>query len=77
MSKEDRETYWDDGVHLTSDGYDLMGEKIAEHLIPIINREGIAGRKKFRDDDKVFMEEDGDPSLLDKGYIIVRRKDLD
>jgi hypothetical protein len=77
MSEDDRKKHWDDNIHLTPDGYDLMGEKIAEHLIPIINREGIPGRKKFRDDDKVFMEEDGDPSCLDKGYIIVRRKDLD
>ena len=77
MSKEDQEKYWDDNVHLTGDGYDLMGEKIADHLIAILDKEGIPGRKRFRDDDTVFQEEDGDPSCLDQGYIVVRRKDLD
>ena len=77
MSEEDNEKYWDDLIHMTPAGYDLMGEKIAEHLIPILNREGIPGRKRFRDDGKVFEEEDGDPSCLDQGYIVVRRKDLD
>ncbi|KAI1339348.1 SGNH hydrolase-type esterase domain-containing protein [Xylariaceae sp. FL0016] len=38
MEEADRARYWDeDGVHLTADGYDLMGEKVAEALIQIIN----------------------------------------
>jgi hypothetical protein len=56
-----------------------MGQKIAEELIAILQRDGVYGRKKrpFRDDNREFTEEDGDPGALDRGYIVVRRKDLD
>lgn len=88
MRPEEREKYWDDGLHLTADGYVLMGEKIAGALINIImppgrlqmNGErggGGARKRKFRDDDKTFEEEHGDDAALDHGYIVVRRKDLD
>lgn len=71
---------------MTPEGYDLMGEKIAAALVNIImppgrlqsNGERAPKRRRvFKDDDKNFDEEDGDDSLLDQGYIIIRRKDLE
>lgn len=34
-------------------------------------------RRMFRDDDKQFAEEDGDPMAIDQGYVVVRRADLE
>ncbi|KAI0476080.1 SGNH hydrolase-type esterase domain-containing protein [Xylariaceae sp. FL0804] len=37
LDEADRTRYWDgDGVHLTAAGYDLMGDKVADFLIPVI-----------------------------------------
>jgi hypothetical protein len=36
MSEEDRERFWDDGLHLTDQGYDLMGELIADRLVELL-----------------------------------------
>ncbi|KAL5615350.1 hypothetical protein BROUX41_005398 [Berkeleyomyces rouxiae] len=36
LDDQSRELYWDDGVHLTEDGYDWMGGFIADELIRII-----------------------------------------
>ncbi|KAF3769328.1 hypothetical protein M406DRAFT_65618 [Cryphonectria parasitica EP155] len=86
MCEEERERYWDDEIHLTPDGYDLMGEKIAAHLVNLIMPPGRLQsngerapkkRRLFRDDNKNFEEEEGDDSLLDQGYYVVRRKDLE
>ncbi|KAH8771672.1 SGNH hydrolase-type esterase domain-containing protein [Diaporthe sp. PMI_573] len=89
LAPEERKTYWDDHIHLTPAGYDLMGEKIAARLVEIImppgrlqpqqvNGAGTTRRRKiFRDDDKVFEEEDGDEHKLEHGYYVVRRKDLE
>ncbi|KAI3395983.1 hypothetical protein diail_553 [Diaporthe ilicicola] len=93
LAPEERKTYWDDHIHLTPAGYDLMGEKIAARLVEIImppgrlqpqqaNGAGGGGgatrRKRiFKDDDKVFEEEDGDEHRLEHGYYVVRRKDLE
>ncbi|KAJ9137861.1 hypothetical protein NKR23_g8827 [Pleurostoma richardsiae] len=80
-------------LHPTAAGYDLLGEKLAAALVNISmppgrlqqqtrEGEGDGGkrakrRKLFRDDDKMFVEEDGDDALLEHGYIVVRWKDLD
>lgn len=86
LSDEEQKKYWDDHVHMTPRGYDLMGEKIAASLVNIImppgrlqsnGERGPKKRRLFKDDDKTFDEEDGDDSLLDQGYIIIRRKDLE
>ncbi|KAK3392921.1 SGNH hydrolase-type esterase domain-containing protein [Podospora didyma] len=84
MSESDRERYWDDLIHFTSDGYDRMGNKIGLHLVSILKKEEIAAggpptkrRRVFRDDEKVFEEEIGDPHAIDQGWIVVRKKDLD
>lgn len=86
MKDDERKRYWDDAIHLTAEGYDLMGEKIAGALIHIImppgrlQRNGDRPSKRRRmleDDNKVYAEEDGDDSLLDQGYIVVRKSDLD
>ncbi|KAL0474805.1 SGNH hydrolase-type esterase domain-containing protein [Neurospora intermedia] len=89
MSEADRERYWDDGVHFTPAGYDRMGNKIGVTFVSMLVREQSdndrtpMGRKRrmFKDDEKVFEEEE-DPAEpisagLDKGYIVVRRRDLD
>lgn len=37
MDEKDRDEIWDDGLHLTSKGYEMMGEMIAERLIEVSN----------------------------------------
>ncbi|KAI0125545.1 SGNH hydrolase-type esterase domain-containing protein [Xylariales sp. AK1849] len=88
MGPTDREKYWDpDGVHLTEDGYDLMGEKIGEGLIKILHLEEAQSteissivtdaRQRRMIEDLIWEEEMGNPKLLSQGYIIVRKRDLD
>lgn len=84
MSKEERELYWDDAIHFTSDGYDFIGNKIGTFLVSILSKEKAENdpspakrRKYFKDDEKVFDEEDEKPQGIDKGYVVVRRRDLD
>ncbi|KAI1214193.1 SGNH hydrolase [Annulohypoxylon truncatum] len=88
MVPEDRPKYWEmDGVHLSADGYNLMGEKIAEQLIRVIRLaeaqeddiKSIAADPKQRQaiEDMIFEEERGNPKLLSQGYIVVRKSDLD
>ncbi|CAK7227697.1 hypothetical protein SEUCBS140593_006663 [Sporothrix eucalyptigena] len=92
MTPAERLRYYDDIVHFTEAGYDRMGEVVAESLINILKAEESAAagpqqttlsvvrprkRKMFRDDDKDFEEEKGTPDTLQRGYIVVRRKDLD
>lgn len=73
LDAELRKTYWDDGVHLTEDGYDWMGNHIADAFLQIIAKDDAHGGW-FED---AYDEEQGDPRFLDKGYIVIRRKDLD
>ncbi|KAI1383056.1 SGNH hydrolase [Hypoxylon trugodes] len=88
MVPEDRPKYWQmDGVHLTADGYNLMGEKIAEELIRIVKLaeaqetdiSTIASdpRQRAAIEEMIFEEERGNPRLLSQGYIVVRKRDLD
>jgi lysophospholipase L1-like esterase len=88
MVSTDREKYWDlDGLHLTEDGYDFMGERIAEGLIKILHLQEAQtteisniftdARQRRLIEDMIFDEEAGDPKRLSQGYIIVRKKDLD
>ncbi|EAW08776.1 SGNH/GDSL hydrolase family protein [Aspergillus clavatus NRRL 1] len=42
-SEEWQEKIWDDGLHLTAEGYDFMGEMIAERLIELIKAKKIEG----------------------------------
>lgn len=93
MSEEDRKRYWDDRLHLTEDGYDLMGDKIGAALADILHREADAreqdqalnngGRRRvrrkrmFKGDENNFEEESGSPGDLRQGYVVVRCKDLD
>jgi hypothetical protein len=39
MDEETRWQMWDDGVHLTIDGYDLVGDLIVEALSPLVKQE--------------------------------------
>lgn len=72
LSDSDRGKYWDDGVHLLEAGYDWMGDHIADALLDIMSKDTQGGWLEQRLD-----EEMGDPRLLDQGYIVIRKKDLD
>jgi hypothetical protein len=84
MSPSDRERYWDDHIHFTADGYDLIGNKVGMALVSLLAQERgneparpQKRRRLFKGDDKAFEEEVGDPSAIDQGYVVVRRADLD
>jgi hypothetical protein len=38
MPEDKRREIWDDGVHFTEKGYDLMGEIITERLVELIGK---------------------------------------
>ncbi len=93
MTDAERKHYWDeDRVHLTEAGYDRMGALIATTLVGILKSEDDSAvgtqlttrnavrtrkRKVFKDDDATFVEEGGSADSLRRGYVVVRRKDLD
>lgn len=84
MTVSDRDRYWDDAIHFTPDGYDLIGKEVGMGLVKILEKERADNppppakrRRVFKDDEKTFEEEDGDPNYLEQGYIVVRRRDLD
>lgn len=37
MDDAKQELVWDDGLHLTEDGYEMMGNAIGAHLIELLN----------------------------------------
>lgn len=37
MDEKRREDIWDDGLHLTEEGYKLMGEVVAARLVEILS----------------------------------------
>ncbi|OAA48767.1 Esterase, SGNH hydrolase-type [Metarhizium rileyi] len=86
LSMEDREKYWDDGLHLTDKGYDWMGGHIADGFLATLSSVNAAqaptpalrSRRPARthDDSTVFEEESGNPERLNEGYVVVRKKDL-
>lgn len=39
MDESERKEIWDDGLHLTSKGYERMGELVAERLIELLDAE--------------------------------------
>ncbi|CEJ85780.1 hypothetical protein VHEMI03912 [[Torrubiella] hemipterigena] len=88
LTEDERSLYWDDGVHLTDDGYDWMGGHIADHLIPLIAANppveetpvkptARRQRRTRSNDEVVWEEEEGNPKQINQGYVIVRRRDLD
>ncbi|KAK5990786.1 hypothetical protein PT974_09059 [Cladobotryum mycophilum] len=83
LSDEDRRKYWDDGLHLSSSGYDWMGDHIADAFIDILNTEPPpqpSSSRRFshrREDEKFLDEETGNPKVINQGYVVVRKKDLD
>lgn len=84
MSESDRRRYWHDHLHLTPTGYDLIGNKIGISLVSLLAMEKSKSpqrpqrpKRMFKDDDKEFEEEGGDPSAINQGYVVVRRADLD
>ena len=47
MDEEIRRKIWDDGLHLTSKGYERMGELVAERLIELLEEQAVeAGEGK-------------------------------
>lgn len=83
LNDADRERYWDDSVHMTTEGYQLVGQKVGMALVSLLVKEKFKGqtpakrKRNFPDDDGMFEEEGGDPNSLTSGYIVVRRKDLE
>jgi hypothetical protein len=83
LSGQDRYRYWDDVVHLGEEGYDWMGNHIADAMIYILWNEGTFEQPSGPSDvieveeEFVFDEEDGNPRNINEGYIVVRKKDLD
>lgn len=83
MTETDREKYWDDNIHFTPTGYDLIGTKVGMALVSLLVKDKLKGetparqRRWYRDDDAMFEEEGGDPGSINQGYIVVRRKDLE
>jgi lysophospholipase L1-like esterase len=46
MDEEQREMFWDDGLHFTEEGYKLIGELVGRRLVEVIeqaNTEGNGG----------------------------------
>lgn len=75
------EEYWDDNVHFSPKGYDMIGECIAQRLIRLIRQED---EKDQADDTAVasvktsgWEEEMGDPRNISEGYVVVEKRDLD
>ncbi|KAF9769501.1 hypothetical protein IL306_013108 [Fusarium sp. DS 682] len=85
LSEQDRERYWDDGLHLRDEGYDWMGNHIADALIDILWSERTFDQPSNSktsevlalEDELQFDEEDGNPRNINEGYVVVRKKDLD
>lgn len=87
LTDEDKVKYWDDGLHLTNEGYDWMGDQIADALIPLVKQDRRISLKKsiitpvipprVWGDDIPLEEEIGDPRDIHSGYVVVRKKDLD
>ncbi|KAM0341318.1 hypothetical protein ACHAPU_010060 [Fusarium lateritium] len=84
LSEDDRERYWDDGLHLQAEGYDWMGNHIGDALIDILWSEGVfeqsttkASDATAEEDGFFFDEEEGNPRKINEGYVVVRKKDLD
>ncbi|OAA73822.1 Esterase, SGNH hydrolase-type [Cordyceps fumosorosea ARSEF 2679] len=67
LNYNQRQAYWDDGVHLTEEGYDWMGDHVADALIPLI----------IGTDATKFEEEEEVPKNISRGYVVVRKQDLD
>ncbi|RYO78524.1 hypothetical protein DL766_009536 [Monosporascus sp. MC13-8B] len=88
MPPAQRSRIWEpDGVHLTSEGYRFMGERIAEALAQIVRLAEAQdteissvvsdARQRRAIEGLIFEEERGDHRLLSQGYIVVRKRDLD
>ncbi|EFZ00327.2 GDSL-like Lipase/Acylhydrolase [Metarhizium robertsii ARSEF 23] len=85
LSAEDRQKYWDDGLHLTDQGYEWMGGHIADGFLAALpSANGVkpspapnsSKRPSRTNDSTVFEEETGNPGKLSEGYVVVRKKDL-
>lgn len=88
MPPAKRSRIWnEDAVHLTEEGYDYMGEKIAEALTRIIRlaeaqdteiSSVVSDARQRRAIEELILEEEmGNPKLLSQGYIVVRKTDLE
>lgn len=89
LTEDERDKYWDDGVHLTEDGYAWMGGHIADAMEDLIadnppadpSATGPSGKPLARGprptDEVVWEEEEGNPKHLNQGYVVVRKRDLD
>ncbi|ATY64899.1 GDSL-like lipase [Cordyceps militaris] len=67
LTDKQRDELWDDLVHLTEEGYNWMGDHVADALLPFVI-----------EDHTKFEEEEDEPARdIRRGYVVVRRNDLD
>lgn len=85
LSEDDKGRYWDDGLHLTPDGYDWMGGHIADAFTAILRGGKPAGQGRStaipasapkRSGETTLDEESGNPRNINEGYVVVRKHDL-
>ncbi len=76
LTEFQKNMYWGDGVHLTEQGYDWMGEHIADALIEILRKQDETGVGEKVKGEADYEEERGDPGDISQGYIVVRKTDL-
>ncbi|KOS16897.1 hypothetical protein ESCO_004747 [Escovopsis weberi] len=84
ISPDDRRLYWDDGLHLTPAGYDWMGGHVADAFVAVLSAAAAPQAPTFlqraakgRADDGVLEEEAGSPRVISRGYVVVRKRDLE
>ncbi|KAK3694125.1 SGNH hydrolase-type esterase domain-containing protein [Podospora appendiculata] len=84
MSERDRARFWDDAIHFTPAGYDLIGNKVGIALVSLLAKEKAESdvfparrQRYYKDEEGVLEEEVGDPLAIDQGYIVIRRRDLE
>lgn len=76
LTEFQKNMYWGDGLHLTEQGYDWMGEHISDALIKIVKKQDENGTNPQADAETDYDEEYGDPEDISQGYIVVRKTDL-
>jgi transcriptional regulator GlxA family with amidase domain len=88
MPEADRRRFWDDHIHFTAAGYDLIGNKVGIALVSLLARQrGLEPQRPqqkrrkiaFKGDERRYDEEEDvpDPAVIDKGYVVVRYVDLE
>jgi len=85
LTEDEQADRWDDGLHLTPEGYNWMGNHIADALISLLqrNQDTLKARSLSKQEElpeeelQIFEEEDGTSKDIRSGYVVVRKRDLD